>query len=343
LGSQQAKEAYLMTDRRSVLLSGAAAALVGCGQSPSRSRGMEADTRQRRPETISISVPSETTQGGTLRGAASPESDISLGSAVTIADSRGRFVVGFDRDASPIASVRIRTPSGETTEHAVIVSARAYDAQTISAATARALGDDLFPLDWFDPEGDATAGDVDLVSPNQSTRSLSVADSHRIQRDSELKAQAFASRDAAVAGFADTWIAPVRGIRVSSQWGASRTVTTPEGRIRRIHYGVDIAALTNREIVTPAAARVVLAEADMYYEGGCVFLDHGQGLISVYLHMNSIDVAVGDVISGGQRIGAVGATGRATGPHLCWRMKWRDAHLDPTLMLPSGTNMLVGG
>jgi murein DD-endopeptidase MepM/ murein hydrolase activator NlpD len=76
-----------------------------------------------------------------------------------------------------------------------------------------------------------------------------------------------------------------------------------------------------------------LAQPDMHYEGGLVFIDHGQNLITMYLHMSRLDVAVGDRVEQGQVIGAVGSSGRATGPHLCWRMKWRDRQLDPSVAL----------
>ncbi|MGE3143878.1 MAG: M23 family metallopeptidase, partial [Hyphomonadaceae bacterium] len=76
---------------------------------------------------------------------------------------------------------------------------------------------------------------------------------------------------------------------------------------------------------------VSLAEPDMHYEGGLIFIDHGQGLITMYLHMSRVDVRVGEEVVQGQRLGAVGHAGRATGPHLCWRMKWRDRNLDPSV------------
>ncbi len=70
----------------------------------------------------------------------------------------------------------------------------------------------------------------------------------------------------------------------------------------------------------------------MYFEGGLIFLDHGQGLISVLMHLSRVDVNVGDEVAQGDVIGAVGATGRVTGPHLDWRMYWREAHVDPALL-----------
>jgi murein DD-endopeptidase MepM/ murein hydrolase activator NlpD len=99
------------------------------------------------------------------------------------------------------------------------------------------------------------------------------------------------------------------------------------------HFGYDIAVPAGTPIRAPAAGVVTLAQPDMHYEGGLVFIDHGQGLITMYLHMSRLDVAVGDTLEQGQVIGAVGSSGRATGPHLCWRMKWRDRQLDPSVAI----------
>jgi murein DD-endopeptidase MepM/ murein hydrolase activator NlpD len=76
-----------------------------------------------------------------------------------------------------------------------------------------------------------------------------------------------------------------------------------------------------------------LAEPDLHFEGGLVLIDHGQGLVSAYLHLSKVLVRAGRVVEQGEPIGAVGARGRATGPHLCWRLKWRRRNLDPTLFL----------
>jgi len=332
--------------RRKALAIGAATVFAGCGQSAQPANGAtEAAAAGATAQATSapggapMTIPTTSTQGGSLVGMVSPGAEVALGDATTIADAQGRFVVGFDRDAATSATLIVRAPGAAPSEHVINVAARAYDDQVISAQTGREIGDALFPRDWFDPSGEATEGE--LAAATLSTRGISAADQAKIASDAARKRTAFASREPSVAGFAEPWVAPVQGTRISSPWGSSRTVNTPQGRVRRTHYGIDIAAFSGRAIVAPAAAKVVLADPDLYYEGGCVFLDHGQGLITVYLHMNSVDVAEGDVVQAGQRIGAVGATGRATGPHLCWRMKWRSANLDPTLMLQGGTAALV--
>ncbi|WP_306302010.1 M23 family metallopeptidase [Brevundimonas abyssalis] len=86
-------------------------------------------------------------------------------------------------------------------------------------------------------------------------------------------------------------------------------------------------------IRAPADGLVTLAEPDLHFEGGLTLIDHGQGLISAYLHQSRLDVRPGERVVQGQAIGRVGASGRATGPHLCWRLKWRDRNLDPSLLV----------
>ncbi|MHA7856735.1 MAG: M23 family metallopeptidase [Henriciella sp.] len=109
-----------------------------------------------------------------------------------------------------------------------------------------------------------------------------------------------------------------------------------------VHRGYDIAIPIGTDIVAPAAGTVTLGDPDLYYEGGTVFLDHGDGLVSVFLHMSDVDVAAGDVVAAGDRLGASGNTGRTTGPHLHWAVKWRnstsedrgkDFYIDPALLL----------
>lgn len=109
-----------------------------------------------------------------------------------------------------------------------------------------------------------------------------------------------------------------------------------------VHQGYDIAIPVGTEIVAPAAGTVTLADPDLYYEGGTVFLDHGDGLVSVFLHMSDVEVAAGDKVAVGDRLGASGNTGRTSGPHLHWAVKWRnpassersgDFYIDPALLL----------
>ncbi|MEL7545850.1 MAG: M23 family metallopeptidase [Pseudomonadota bacterium] len=109
-----------------------------------------------------------------------------------------------------------------------------------------------------------------------------------------------------------------------------------------IHRGYDIAVPIGTEIRAPADGTVTLGDPDLYYEGGTVFLDHGDGLVSVFMHMSKVEVSVGDQVRVGDRLGASGNTGRTTGPHLHWAVKWRntgsedrsaDFYIDPALLM----------
>ena len=143
-------------------------------------------------------------------------------------------------------------------------------------------------------------------------------------------------------GALDGFISPAEG-RISSPYGFTRSyVTTGCDTSTRVHWGYDIAAPVGTPIIAPAAGTVTLAEEDLYYEGGTIFLDHGHGLMSIFLHMSELDAEVGDVLDVGDPIGKIGATGRVTGPHLHWAVKWRDTsrddrkgdfYVDPALLL----------
>lgn len=109
-----------------------------------------------------------------------------------------------------------------------------------------------------------------------------------------------------------------------------------------VHRGYDMAAPVGTEVVAPAAGTVILADPDLYYEGGTVFLDHGHGLVSVFMHLSEVDVKPGDTVQRGDLLAKTGNTGRTTGPHLHWAVKWRnpendsrdgDFYIDPALLL----------
>ncbi|RYH07644.1 MAG: M23 family metallopeptidase [Alphaproteobacteria bacterium] len=135
------------------------------------------------------------------------------------------------------------------------------------------------------------------------------------------------------------------GVSYSSSYGATRTYV-PKTKdcepTTNVHNGTDLAVGTGTDIIAPMAGTVILADPDLFYEGGAVFLDLGRGLVSVTMHMSRIDVKAGDVIKQGDLLGLSGATGRVTGPHLHWGIKYRnvfsddrgtDIWLDPMLLM----------
>lgn len=121
---------------------------------------------------------------------------------------------------------------------------------------------------------------------------------------------------------------PAQGA-VSSPFGLRRFLN---GQPRNPHSGLDIAAPEGATIVAPSPGTVV-AVGDYFYNGNTVLLDHGQGLVTMYCHMSHADVAVGDRVLRGDKLGAIGSTGRVTGPHLHWSVSLNNARVDPTLFL----------
>lgn len=121
---------------------------------------------------------------------------------------------------------------------------------------------------------------------------------------------------------------PVDG-RLSSAFGLRRFFN---GEERNPHSGLDFAASTGTSIKAPAAGQVILT-GDYFFNGKTVFVDHGQGLISMFCHLSAIDVQVGDEVGRGEHVGKVGATGRATGPHLHWNVSLNNTRVDPSIFI----------
>lgn len=247
------------------------------------------------------------TQGGALIGRTLPGAAVAVnGQTVTTASPTGAFVIGFDRDEKPEVEIAVQR-YGAWEARTFAVARGDYDIQRI----------DGLPQSTVTPTGPALLA--------------------RIAREAQQKARGFASLDPGD-GFKDGFLIPVAATRMSSSFGGQRILN---GQPTTPHFGVDLAAPEGTPIVAPAAGLVVLAEPDMHFEGGLTFIDHGQGLVAMFLHQSRLDVKAGDRVVQGQRIGAVGMKGRATGPHLCWRLKWRGRNMNPSLLV--GAHMPPGG
>ena len=122
---------------------------------------------------------------------------------------------------------------------------------------------------------------------------------------------------------------PTKGI-VTGVFGSQRILN---GKPRRPHYGIDIAASKGTSVIAPIDSIVRMAEKDLYFTGGTIILDHGHGVTSVYSHLSLININVGDKVIKGQKIAEVGSSGRSTGPHLDWRVNWFNQRLDPALLI----------
>ena len=238
-------------------------------------------------------------QGGHAIGRTWPRALIFVdGESLTAASADGAFIIGFDRDAA--GSVQIEARLGTRTAR-----------RSLDIARGRFPSTSVNGL----PPSTVEPSDPELLA--------------RIQREIVLKTEGFASR-ADADHFRDGFDWPLESFRVTSRWGSQRVLN---GTPARPHYGIDLAAPQGTLIRAPAAGRVTLAQPALHFEGGLVLIDHGQGLITAYLHQSRLDVRAGQDLRRGDPIGRVGMTGRATGPHLCWRMKWRDRNLNPTLLV----------
>ena len=129
--------------------------------------------------------------------------------------------------------------------------------------------------------------------------------------------------------FKDQFIMPVEGI-ISGVYGSQRILN---GKPKWPHYGIDIAAKQGTMIKSSGSGVVTMAEDDLYYTGGTIIMDHGHGISTIYSHLETVLVSVGDIINQGDIIGTVGSTGRSTGPHLDFRINWFQTRLDPMSVL----------
>jgi hypothetical protein len=159
-------------------------------------------------------------------------------------------------------------------------------------------------------------------------------DMKRIEAAAELKKKAYAAT-ADHPLWAGDFTAPVPS-RATDSFGTRRMLN---GKLAAVHKGMDFRAPSGTVVRAGNAGIVVLA-APLYYEGNCVIVDHGQGLMSLYMHFSRLEVKPGQHVIKGQRLGLSGATGRVTGPHLHWAIRWDGAMLDPAKVLQMKLNSL---
>ncbi len=294
----------------------AAMLCAGCAASGEGNAARDAESGNRAPAaskpvaSVTIARPVRTDfllqgdmrQGGLVRGLA-PSDTVTLllnGSEIPLA-ADGRFLIGFDRDAPPTAN---------------LVAKRAKGADIV-----RPLG--------------VAAGDWRIEHINaRATGSAKTSAEFERRRASEL-AQMGAARATVVhsEGWRQNFIWPVKG-RLSGYFGSQRVYRGEPGNY---HNGTDIAVPIGTPFVAPADGVVILAaDKPFTLEGLILMIDHGNGLSSVFLHNSRLDVKTGDVVRQGQQLGAVGATGRATGPHMHWAMRWRGAKIDSKLLADAG-------
>jgi murein DD-endopeptidase MepM/ murein hydrolase activator NlpD len=247
-----------------------------------------------------LELPKSLTQGQLVIGRAAPNSTITFGSNKLRQAMDGRFVFGLAHNASKQLTLEVRGPQCAKS-HRFNVSARQYPVERV----------DGLPSSTVTPD------------PEQQAR---------IAREGAMISKA-RSHERVSADWLGAWQWPAQG-RISGVYGSQRILN---GEPRAPHLGLDIAAPTGTAVHAPRAGLVRLVHQDMLLTGGTLLIDHGFGISTIYIHLSAIDVAEGSAVQQGQKIAEIGATGRASGPHLHFQVHWFQEKLDPALVLPELT------
>lgn len=233
-------------------------------------------------------------QGSLAIGKTEPGSEVKINGGPLLVSKDGIFAFGFEYDQKSPTTLAARFPDGTSETRILVPTARKYEVQSITGL----------------PEH--------LVTPSPEEQT-------RIAREHARVAEA-RKQDSNYDWFAEPFDWAAKGI-ISGLFGSQRILN---GIPSAPHFGVDIAAAEGTPIHAPAGAKVLIADA-FFLEGNYTLLDHGHGVFTGYLHQSKQLVREGDTVTRGQQIGAVGKTGRATGPHLHWAMNWFQVRLDPSL------------
>lgn len=250
------------------------------------------------PVRAEIVLEGQLTQGALVFGRAEPGAQVSLDGQPLRVAADGTFLLGFGRDAPASALLAVGYRDGRREVRTLAVAQRDYQVQRIDGL----------------PERKVTPPPEDL---------------ERIRRENALVAEA-RKPDTDRPFFAAGFVRPAEGI-VSGVYGSQRILN---GKPRAPHNGVDIAAPVGTPVKAMGDGIVRLAHPDMLLTGKTLLIDHGHGLTSVYIHMDTVTVREGQKVAKGQGVGTVGKSGRATGPHLHWGVNLFAVALDPALVAP---------
>lgn len=247
-----------------------------------------------RPATFAFA--GELTQGGWIKGTVpSGTRSLFLDNKPIMFLPDGSFFAAFDRDAGPVVTLVAVSHSGEKITRPLAIAPRAWAIERVNIAR-RATG------------------------PSEAFLALRRPELARIEAARAVHND--------VMGWRQDFIFPVRA-RISGRFGSQRIYRGEPGAY---HSGLDLAGGAGTAFVAPADGVVILAaDKPFSLEGNLLMIDHGMGLNSAFLHNSAILVREGQRVKQGQVIGRIGATGRATGPHLHWSIKWNDSRLDPLL------------
>ena len=236
-------------------------------------------------------------QGGLVKGKTDNKISLKFKKRLLRKTPKGLFVIGFGRDHPQTANLSLKINQKWITKN-INIKKRVYKTQIINGLEKKMVTP---PKSFYDR----------IIRENKVIKEIRNLDS-----DIDFIFQKL------------NW--PAKGI-ISGVFGSQRILN---GKPKRPHYGIDIAAKKGTSVIAPIESIVRMAEKDLYYTGGTIMLDHGHGVTSVYSHLSLINVNVGDKVKKGQKIGEIGSTGRSTGPHLDWRINWFLERLDPALLVP---------
>ena len=235
-------------------------------------------------------------EGGLMLGKTAPGAAVMLDGAAVRVSPDGHFLLGFGRDA--VGTKRLEVAhAGQRVAREIVVVDRTFKIERINGLPGK------------------------KVTPDPKSLQRIAAEKAEINKARE--------RSEAAAFYLSGFRWPATG-RISGVYGSQRILN---GKPRRPHYGTDIAAPTGTRIGAMAAGRVAFVHPGMFFNGKTVLIDHGLGLRSVYIHLSETSVKTGDTVDAGQDIGAIGATGRATGPHLHFGLTLDAIPIDPELVL----------
>ena len=240
-------------------------------------------------------IKGEIIAGGIIIVNVSPGSTVKLNDESIMISDKGVFLVGFERKPQPTQILEIYDENLLVEKITLNVKTRSYEIQRINGIKK------------------------EKVDPPQS-----VIDRIYMERNS-VKESRKKSNLITSTYYNNGFVLPAKG-PISGVYGSQRILN---GKPRSPHYGIDIALPKGHEVVAPMDGIVVFSNNDLYYSGGTIIIAHGQGLTTSYLHLSEILVSVNDIVRRGELIGKVGATGRATGPHLHWGAELKGKRIDP--------------
>lgn len=244
-------------------------------------------------------------QGALIRAKVPAGTQVTLNGEAVKVTPDGHFTFGFDRDAELTQQLTLVYPDGLTEVKPLNIAKREYNIQSVKGISNKIMKPDPVAQE-------RAAKDTAQVKAARGTFSEQTA-------------------------FLQPFIWPLTG-RISGVYGSQRIYNDVPGNP---HFGVDVAAKTGTVVVAPADGVISLSVPDMFYSGGTMVIDHGYGVSSSFLHLSKLYVNAGETVKQGQAVAEVGATGRANGPHLDWRLNWFQMRLDPTTIVPPMATVLA--